>query len=153
MLAALAGVLAKAEAFASERKIEPAALLQARLFPDMFAFGRQVQIACDTAKGCAARLAGVEPPKHEDTESTFAELAARIHKAREFVSSITAAQVDQSRDKTITLPTPPPYPPMVFTGINYLTYFVLPNFYFHITTAYNILRHNGVELGKMDLLG
>ena len=149
----LAAILAKAAAHAEAKKIDGSVLVTARLFPDMFPLARQVQIACDTAKGCAARLAGVDAPKHEDTETTFAELAARIHKAREFVSSITAAQVDQSRDKTITLPTPPPYPPMVFTGINYLTYFVLPNFYFHITTAYNILRHNGVEIGKFEYLG
>ena len=123
----------------------------ARLAPDMFALSRQVQIACDMIKGAAARLGGVEIPKHEDTETTFAELKARVAKVQAFLGSVPAANFAGSEDKAITLNMR--RGDLHFTGLDYLRYFVLPNFYFHLTTTYAILRHNGVELGKSDFLG
>jgi hypothetical protein len=126
-------------------------LLAARLYPDMFALTRQVQIACDTAKGAVARLAAVEVPKHEDTETTFAELQQRIARVVAFIESVAPAQIDGSEDRKITLTLRGQE--TVFTGLQYLMGFVLPNFYFHAATAYGILRHNGVELGKRDFLG
>jgi hypothetical protein len=112
---------------------------------------RQVYIASDTAKGCAARLAGVEPPKFEDVEQTFDELQARIQKTIDYLKEFNAAQIDGSESRTITLKMRPGL--IEFTGVSYLFGFVLPNFFFHVTTAYDILRHNGVELGKLDYLG
>jgi hypothetical protein len=147
----LAGILDKAQAHAEARKIEPAALTAYRLYPDMFPMTRQVQIACDAAKGAVARLAGVEVPKHEDTEQTFAELKARIAKTIAFIKSIKPAQIDGSEDREIALKIGGQ--DVKFKGMQYLLGFAHPNFYFHVTTAYNILRHNGVEIGKRDYIG
>jgi uncharacterized protein len=147
----LSTILDKAEAHCAAKKIEPAALTSARLFPDMFSFTRQVQIACDTAKGAVARLAGAEIPKHEDTEQTFGELKARIAKTLDFIESVGAAKIDGSEEKEIVLQMRSGE--RRFKGMQYLLGSAYPNFYFHVTTAYNILRHNGVELGKADFLG
>ena len=151
MLDNLSRILDKAAAFAEAKKIEPAVLPNARLAPDMFTLTRQVQIACDIVKGGAARLGGVEVPKHEDNETTLAELKARVAKVRTFINSVPAANFAGSEDRAITLNMRSG--DMHFSGLDYLRYFVMPNFYFHITTTYAILRHNGVELGKMDFLG
>ena len=150
-LRCLSNILDKAEAHAKAKNIDELALTQARLFPDMFALARQVQIACDTTKGAAARLGDVEVPKHEDTERTFAERRARIARTVEFAESIDAARIEGSEDRTIVLKLGPRE--VTFTGLDYLLSFVYPNFYFHVTTAYDILRHNGVEVGKRDYLG
>ena len=147
----LSAIIDKAEAHCAAKKIEPSALTTARLFPDMFPFTRQVQIACDTAKGAVARLAGVDIPKHEDTEQTFAELKARIAKAIDFVESVSAGKIDGSEDKEIVLQMRSGE--RRFKGMQYLLGHAYPNFYFHVTTAYNILRHNGVEVGKADFIG
>lgn len=151
MLASLSAILDKAAAHAAARKIEPAVLLNARLFPDMFAFSRQVQIAADFAKNTAARLAGVEIPKFPDTETSFEELKARVARTVEFVEALKPAQIDGSEEKEITFSVGGK--PMTFNGQAYLVGFALPNFYFHLTTAYAILRHNGVEIGKRDFIG
>lgn len=151
MLGNLKNILAKGEAYATAKKFDSAVLVNDRLAPDMFALARQVQIACDMAKGCVARLAGVEPPKYEDNEVNFADLAARIDKTIAFIKTFNAAQIDGSEAKAILLKSP--RGEMNFKGLDYLLHFVLPNLYFHITTTYNILRHNGVELGKMDFIG
>jgi hypothetical protein len=150
-LGALLAVLAKAEAFAGARKFDPALLLSARLAPDMFPLSRQVQIACDFAKSTAARLAGVEVPSWKDDEKTIADLRGRIAKTLDYVRSFKPGQIDGSeeRDVTITLVGKP----VTLKGQPYLVHFVLPNFYFHCTAAYTILRHNGVELGKRDFMG
>ena len=147
----LSAILDKAQAHAEAKKIDPVALINFRLYPDMFPMKRQVQIACDTAKGAVARLAGVEIPKHEDTEETFAELKARIAKTIAFIETIKPAQIDGSEDKNIHLKLGPRE--VDYKGMQYLLGFVLPNFYFHVTTAYDILRHNGVELVKRDYIG
>jgi len=147
----LTAIIEKAEAHCAGKKIEPAALTSYRLFPDMFPFTRQVQIACDTAKGAVARLAGADIPKHEDTEQTFAELKARIAKTIDFVESISAAKIDGSDDKEIVLQARSGE--RRFKGMQYLLGHAYPNFYFHVTTAYNILRHNGVDVGKGDFIG
>ncbi|OGI66371.1 MAG: hypothetical protein A2W18_13395 [Candidatus Muproteobacteria bacterium RBG_16_60_9] len=151
MLNNLAEILKKAAAHAETKKIDPAVLLQTRLYPDMFALARQVQIATDTAKGCAARLAGVEPPRYEDKESSFPELLARIDKTIAYAKSIKPDQIDGSEDRPIVLKVRDQS--INFTGLAYLLNFALPNFYFHVATAYDLLRHNGVELGKQDFLG
>lgn len=151
MMRNLDAILAKAAAHAEEKKIDPAVLIGSRLYPDMFALARQVQIVTDTAKGCAARLAGVEPPKYDDTETTFAELAARLQKTIDYLESFKAGQIDGTEKKDITLKLGSKS--VTFTGEFYLLNFVLPNFYFHVSTAYGILRHSGVPLGKMDYLG
>ena len=151
ILTNLSAILDKAQAHVEARKIDPAALTAYRLFPDMLPMTRQVQIACDGAKGAVARLAAVDIPKHEDTEQTFAELKARIAKTIDFVRSIKPAQLDGSEDKDITLKLGGK--DTTFKGMQYLLGFALPNFYFHVTTAYNILRHNGVEIGKKDYIG
>ena len=147
----LSAILDKAQAHCEAKKIEPAALTQARLFPDMFPLARQVQIACDTAKGAVARLAGVEVPKHEDTEQSFAELKARIAKTIDFVQSVGAAKIDGSEGREVVLKMRSGE--VKFTGLQYLMGHAWPNFYFHVTTAYNILRHNGVDIGKRDYIG
>jgi hypothetical protein len=147
----LAAILDKAQAYAEMRKIDPLVLTSARLYPDMFALARQVQIACDTAKGAVARLAGVEVPKHEDSEKTFAELKARIAKTLDFIAGVKPAQVDGSEEREIVLKLQGN--DVKFKGLQYLLGFAWPNFYFHATTAYDILRHNGVELGKRDFIG
>ena len=151
MLKNLSALLDKAQAHCEARKIDPAALTGFRLYPDMFPFTRQVQIACDTAKGAVARLAGVEIPKHEDTEQTLADLKARIAKTLAFIDSVKAAQVDGSEAKEVVLKMRAGE--LKFTGLQYLMGHAYPNFYFHVTTAYNILRHNGVEIGKRDFVG
>lgn len=144
-------LLDKAQAHAEAKKIEPAALTGFRLFPDMFPLARQVQIACDTAKGAVARLAGAEIPKHEDTEQNFAELKARIAKTIEFIDAVKPAQIDGSEAKEIVMKLRSGE--VKLEGLQYLMAFAYPNFYFHATTVYNILRHNGVEIGKRDFLG
>jgi len=151
ILSNLSVILDKGAAFAEAKKIEPTVLTGARLAPDMFPLTRQVQIACDMIKGAAARLGGVEVPKHEDTETTFAELKARIAKVQAFISSVPAANFGGSEDKAITLTMR--RGDLHFNGLDYLRNYVLPNFYFHVTTTYAILRHNGVELGKSDFIG
>jgi hypothetical protein len=147
----LSAILGKAQAHCEARKIDPLVLTASRLYPDMFALARQVQIACDSAKGAVARLAGVEIPKHEDTEKTFEELQARIAKTLEFIATVKPAQVDGSEEKEVVLKLQGKDVP--FKGLQYLLGFAWPNFYFHATTAYAILRHNGVELGKRDFIG
>lgn len=151
ILSNLSAILDKAQAHADAKKIDPLVLTSDRLFPDMFAMARQVQIACDAAKGCVARLAGVEIPKHEDTEKTLAELKARIAKTVAFIESIKPAQLDGTEDKDIKFKIGGHE--LAFKGMQFLLDFAIPNFYFHITTTYNILRHNGVEIGKRDFLG
>jgi hypothetical protein len=147
----LSAILEKAEAHCAAKKIEPAALTSYRLFPDMFPLTRQVQIASDTAKGAVARLAGIDIPKYEDTEQTFAELKARIAKTIDFVESVSASKIDGSDEKEIVLQMRSGE--RRFKGMQYLLGHAYPNFYFHVTTAYNILRHNGVEVGKADFIG
>ena len=151
MLNNLAVILRKAEEQAAERKFDQAVLLGSRLYPDMLPLVRQVQIACDNAKGPVARLAGLEPPKHEDNEQTFADLQARIAKTLDFIASVPADQIDGSEDREIQLKVGSRE--LRFTGIQYLFGFALPNFYFHVVTAYDILRHSGIALGKRDYLG
>jgi hypothetical protein len=150
-LTALAAILKTAEAFAEAKKIDPSVLIGARLAPDMHPLSRQIQIASDGCKGGVARLSGTEPPSYPDTETTFAELQARIAKTIAFIESVPAEKLDGSEDKTITLKLGPNE--FSFPGLTYLSHLVIPNFYFHVTTAYNILRHNGVEIGKRDFLG
>ncbi|MET0379273.1 MAG: DUF1993 domain-containing protein [Spongiibacteraceae bacterium] len=151
MLGNLKAILQKAEAHAEAKKIEPDALLLARLYPDMLPLLRQVQVACDNAKGGAARLAGVAVPAHEDNEKTFADLGARIDKTVAFINTLQPAQFEGAEDRKIELTFPGIT--LNFTGLTYLNNFVLPNFHFHVTTAYAILRHNGLEIGKGDYLG
>ncbi|HVV60185.1 MAG TPA: DUF1993 domain-containing protein [Pseudolabrys sp.] len=150
-LNALSGVLGKAEAYAAAKKFEPAVLVNSRLAPDMFALGRQVQVACDQAKNGSARLAGVEPPKFEDNETTIAQLKERIAKTLAFLKTLDTKAIDASADRTITFPLGPKKGEM--KGVDYLNHFVLPNFHFHATAAYAILRHCGVEIGKQDFIG
>ena len=147
----LSAILAKAEAHAEAKKIDPLVFMQARLAPDMLPFPKQIQIASDVTKGCAARLASIENPSFADTESNFAELEARIAKTVEFLKIVTPKQIDGTEDKKIALKVGGR--DLEFTGQSYLLGFVIPNFYFHLTTAYAILRHNGVEIGKADFLG
>ena len=151
-LNALSALLEKADAYAEAKKIDPAVLLNERLFPDMFTFARQVQIACDQAKNGGARLSGVEPPRHEDSEKTIGELKARIARTLAYVKALDAKSIDGSADRDITFPLGPDHKGHM-RGADYLNHFVLPNFYFHLATAYGILRHNGVDLGKRDFLG
>jgi hypothetical protein len=151
MLRNLSAILAKAQAHVEAKKLDAAALTGDRLYPDMFPFTRQVQIACDQAKGAVARLAGVEPPKHDDTEQSLAELQARIAKALDFVESVKADRIDGSEGREIVLKLRSGE--LKFKGVDYLFNHAYPNFYFHVTTAYAILRHNGVELGKKDFVG
>jgi uncharacterized protein len=142
----------KAQAHAEARKFDTANYLGLRFAPDMLPFTRQIQICSDGAKGCIARLSGTENPKWDDTEATLDDLRARVRKTIDYVQSIPAAQIDGSEAKEILLPTRSGEP-MRFTGENYLKHFVLPNFFFHATTTYTLLRHAGVELGKRDYLG
>ncbi|MGC2410720.1 MAG: DUF1993 domain-containing protein [Methyloceanibacter sp.] len=151
MLNNLSSFLEKADAFATERKIDAGVLLNWRLAPDMFALVRQVQIAADFAKGTPARLAGVEVPKYADEETTFAELKQRIAKTVTFVQGFKPADIDGSEDRDITLMVGGQE--MRFKGQPYLLHFALPNFYFHVTTAYDVLRACGVGLGKRDFIG
>jgi len=151
MLNNLAAILDKAAAHAEVRKIEPTVLLNSRLYPDMFPLTRQVQIASDTAKGCSARLAGVEPPRFEDNETSFPELIARIQKTTAYLDTFKPEQIDGSEERTITLKMR--NESKTFQGMPYLLHQALPNFYFHVTTTYDILRHCGIEIGKRDFLG
>jgi hypothetical protein len=151
-LNALSGNLDKAAGFAAAKKVEPTVLTQWRLAPDMFPLARQVQIACDLAKNGAARLAGVEPPKFEDNETTIDQLKARIAKTVAYVKTLDSKQIDASADREITFPLGPTNKGHM-NGGDYLNHFVLPNVYFHLTAAYAILRQCGVDLGKRDFLG
>jgi uncharacterized protein len=151
MLNNLSAILDKAEAYAKNRKIDPEVLVNYRLAPDMLSFIRQIQIAADLAKGAVARLAAVEVPKHDDTEKTFADLKGRLAKTAAFVQSVQPNDIDGSEDREINLTLGEHK--MSFKGQPYLLHFVMPNFYFHCTTAYDILRHCGVELGKRDFIG
>ncbi len=152
MLRALSDVLKKAEDHAAQRNIDPNALLQARLFPDMFPLVRQVQIASDFSKGIASRLAGAEVPSWPDTETSFADLQALIAKALAHLESFQAAQFDLSESRDIVLRPGTPKEKKL-TASAYLLHYGLPQFFFHVTTAYAILRHNGVEVGKRDYMG
>ena len=143
--------LDKAEAHAKEKKFEPAVYLGARLAPDMLPFTKQIQIACDAAKFCMARLSGVEAPKFEDNETTIAELRERIRKTVDYVQSVPVDAIDGTDAKDISVPRRDGA--IVMKGETYLKQFVLPNFFFHVTTVYSLLRHNGVDLGKGDYLG
>jgi hypothetical protein len=150
-LTSLQNIIGKAQAHAAEKQIEPAALTSARLFPDMFPLYRQIYVATNMARNCAARLAGGEPPEAADNETTFDELRARIQKTIDYLQTFKPAQIDGSEERRVVHRMR--NESVEFSGLDYLQYFVLPNFYFHITTTYNILRHNGVELGKRDFLG
>jgi uncharacterized protein len=150
MLGNLRVVLEKAAAYAQAKKLDDSVLVEARLYPDMFPLRRQVQIAADHAKG-AARLAGVEPPPYDDDEETLAELIERVGKTIDFLGTLTPAQFEGAEDREITRPVRGK--PTTFRGTTFLLNLAYPNFYFHLTTAYAILRHNGVELGKADFLG
>lgn len=147
----LSAVLDKAAAHAAAKKFDPVVFAQSRLFPDMLPLTRQVQIACDTSKGAAARLAGIDIPKHEDNEVTLADLKQRIAKTLDFLKSIKADQLKDAENKTIEIKLPTRT--LTFTGLSYLTNFVLPNLFFHESVTYALLRHNGVEIGKSDFLG
>ena len=147
----LSAILDKAQAHVDAKKLDATALTGYRLFPDMLPMTRQVQIACDAAKGLVARLSGLENPVHEDTEKTLVELQARIAKTLAFVQRVTPAQLDGTEDKDIVVKRGDTE--THYKGMQYLLGNALPNFYFHVTTAYNILRHNGVEIGKRDYLG
>ncbi len=149
-LKSLSHIIKKGEEYADAKKIEHAVLLNARLFPDMYPLIRQVQIATDMSKGAAARLAGVEVPKFEDDETTFEQLQARIAKTIAFIETITPAQLTDAATREVTINVRKIE--LKFSGQDYLLKWVMPNVYFHVTTAYNILRHNGVELGKPDFL-
>lgn len=151
MLGNLSSILDKAVEHAETKNIDQAVFINARLAPDMYPLSRQVQIATDMAKGCAARLAGIEVPSYEDNETTFADLQARIAKTVVFLQSVSDGQINGSEERTVTLKLRGKE--VSFQGLPYLLHFVLPNFYFHITTTYAILRHNGVEIGKMDYIG
>lgn len=151
MLKNLDAILDKGKAHAEARKIAANVLPASRLIADMFPLSRQVQIACDHAKGAVARLAGVDIPKHEDNKQTFEELQARIAKTVAFVETFTAAQIDGSEERDIVYPTSS-RGDLHFKGVDYLLGFALPNFYFHVVTAYDILRANGVDIGKRDFL-
>jgi hypothetical protein len=151
MLANLSHILDKGEAHAQARKFDPSVLLQYRLAPDMLPFTRQVLIACDGPKNGIARISGVEAPKFDDTESTFPELKARIQKTLDYLSSVPNDRIDGTEDKEITFPVGRENT-RTMKGEAYLKHWVLANFHFHITMAYAILRHNGVELGKNDYL-
>ena len=147
----LVGILEKGAKYAETKKIDPNVLLNSRLFPDMFPLSRQVQIASDIAKRGVAQLAGMEAPKFEDTETTFPELIDRIQKTISYLDTFKPEQIDGSEEKTITLQMRDNT--LSFQGMPFLLYFVLPNVYFHVTTAYDLLRHCGVEVGKQDFLG
>ncbi len=151
MLGNLSTILDKAGEHAANRKIDPAVLLGARLFPDMFPLSRQVQLACDFAKGAAARLAGGEPPKFSDEEKSFDDLKTRIVKTIDYVKEFKPNQIDGSEARAIAIPIAGQI--YNFKGQGYLLNMVLPNFYFHVTTAYDTLRHSGIEVGKRDFIG
>jgi len=151
MLANLSAILDKSAAHAEAKKIDQSIFVNGRLTPDMFPLSRQVQIATDMVKGCAARLAGIEVPSYEDNESCFSELQARIEKTKIFLESVSAGQIDGSEDRKITVKFGSRE--LNFLGQAYLFDFVIPNFHFHLSTTYAILRHHGVEIGKKDYTG
>lgn len=151
MLTNLSGILKKGAAHAEARKIDPLVLTGSRLYPDMYPLNRQVYIVTDMSKGCGARLAGVDVPKYDDVETTFPELVARIDKTLAFLNGFTPDQIDGSETRDIQLKIGGNL--LQMKGLDYVLHFVKPNVYFHVTTAYNILRHNGVELGKRDFIG
>ena len=151
MLGNLKAILQKGESYALAKKIEPPVLLNARLHLDMFTLTRQIQIATDVAKGACARLTGQEIPKYEDSEVSFADLYARIDKTLAYIASFKPADIDGQEERDINIQ--PGGRDMHFKGQAYLVHWALPNFYFHVMTAYAILRHNGVDVGKMDYLG
>jgi hypothetical protein len=151
MLGNLSAILDKAATHAEQKKFDPAVLLQSRLYPDMFNLTRQVQNACDFAKGAVARLAGEAPPKYDDNETTIAALKARIAKTIEFIRTFGPERIDGSETRTIELKIRDRT--LQYQGLVYLAHVALPNFYFHVTTAYDILRHCGVEIGKRDFIG
>jgi len=147
----LAAILDKAASHGEAKKVDPKVMPQARLIADMLPLSAQIQIACDTAKGAAARLAGVEVPKHADTETTLAELKARVAKTLDFIKTIKPDQLQGAESREVVLQFP--QTTLKFNGATYLTNFALPNFFFHVTMAYALLRKNGVDLGKRDFLG
>ncbi len=149
-LEALDSILDKAVAYAEARKIEPEALLMARLYPDMYTFKKQVQSACDFAKLSVGRLAGLTPPVHDDSEKTFADLKRRIAETLSVLDEAKAEPMEAAADREVTIKAGPRE--LTFTGREYLLHFALPNFYFHCATAYGILRHNGLEIGKRDFM-
>jgi len=151
ILNSLLTILEKAEAHVEEKKIDPNALLQFRLFPDMLPFTRQIQIACDFAKGAGARLSGQDVPAYEDTEKTFGELKLRITRTLAFLDGVSQAAVEDSAQRAVT--TGSGEKAKQWVGADYLVHYALPHFYFHATTAYDILRHNGLEIGKKDFIG
>lgn len=151
VLTNLSNVLGKAAAHAEAKKINPSVLISARLYPDMLPFSSQIQIATDHAKGCVARLAGMDPPRYEDTETTFPDLVARIKTTLSYIATIKPAQIDGSEERPIRLKLGTHE--INTQGQPYLLNVVLPNVYFHVVTAYAILRHNGVDIGKTDFLG
>ena len=151
MLDNMTAWLDKAEAHAQAKKFDPGVYLNARFAPDMLPFTKQIQIACDAVKFGVARLAGVEAPKFEDNEANFADLRARIRKTLDFIQSVPASQIDGTESKDVVVPRRDGS--MTLKGEAYLKNFVLPNFFFHVTTTYALLRHNGVDLGKTDFLG
>lgn len=144
-------ILDKAQSHAEAKKIDPKVIPQTRLIADMLPLTAQVQFACDAAKGAAARLAGVAVPKYEDTEATLAELAARVAKTLDFIKSVRPEQFQGAETREVAVQLP--HTTLTFSGIHYLTNFALPNFFFHVTMAYALLRNNGVDLGKRDFLG
>jgi uncharacterized protein len=150
-LKSLKAILQKGAAHAEAKKFDAAVLVNSRLFPDMLPLARQIQIASDAAKGAAARLAGVEPAKFEDNETTYPQLIARVDKTIEYLETFKPAQFEGSDTRVVTIVTP--RNTFSFQGLTYLRHWALPNFFFHVTTAYNLLRHNGVEIGKADFLG
>ncbi len=151
-LNALSAMLDKAEAYAASKKIDPTVLLHSRLSPDMFDFTRQIQVATDQARRGAARLAGVEPPSVEDKETTIAQLKDRLAKTVAYLKTLDPKKIDAAADREITFPLGPTNKGHM-KGDDYLNHFVLPNFYFHCTAAYAILRHCGVDIGKRDFMG
>ena len=151
ILGNLSGILDKAQAHVDAKKIDATVLTGYRLFPDMLPMTTQVQIACDSAKGVVARLAGVDIPAYEDNEKTLADLKARVARTIAFIQTMTPAQIDGTEDKEII--TRRGDKETRYTGMQFLLGHAVPNFYFHVTTTYNILRHNGVEIGKRDFLG
>lgn len=151
LLGGLDAILAKAEAHAQARKFDPDTLMQVRLFPDMYPLAMQVRIACDAAKFGVARLAGIEAPKFEDSERTLAELRERIARTLAFIAGVPRSSIDGQEDRDVVIPMRERK--LEMKGIDFLLHRALPNFYFHLTTAYNLLRHNGVEIGKQDYLG
>jgi len=150
-LTGLSGLLDKARGHAQAKNFDPQILVDARLYPDMFPLSRQVQIACDFCKGATARLAGADVPSFPDEERTVAELEARIRRTLDFINGFPPAQLEGSEHREITIALRGEK--LTMMGLPYLTVFVLPNVYFHVTTVYNILRHNGVEIGKRDFVG